>query len=274
MRARRPARLEEKLASVAAAVVEQPCDHAGSWAEDFLPGAREVRLDLGCGKGQFLVAAAQAEPDVLFVGVDNSEICVWNSGRKVLEDGVPNAVVVHAEASLLPEMFATGELNRIYLNFNTPFPKKKHAFKRLTHIDYLAVYRELLAKGGFLDLRTDNWPYWMWTLEELKIANYGLTRCTQDLHAFPIDPNAVLTSEYDRRTRAKGAQVYALWAEPGPAPEHMEQTAEPSLTAYLPEDLSTLEHIPYGMEETVFNWRNRAANAAARAERHAKGEKA
>lgn len=294
MRARRPRTLDSLMSQYADHMVADPFAHLGKWRQDFMPHATEVRLDLGCGKGGFLIQAAQQEPDVLFVGIDNNDICILNTARSVKESGVPNVCVVLADADHISRIFAPAELDRIYLNFNAPFPKKKYAAKRLTHLDRLMEYRLLLGEAGLLDLRTDNMPYWKFSLDELSCAGYRILAQTEDLHALsgggspscengpscggspsggigpscagsPFAQEPIVRSEYDQRLVEKGAVVYALRAQPGPAPKNPRQTAKLGLIEYLPEDLSTLDRIPYGMEDTVRNMTNRKINAQRRA---------
>lgn len=271
-RARKPTNLDKTLERFSAAIVANPQEYRGRWAESFAPEAREVRLDLGCGKGSFIEAAALAEPDVLFVGLDVSETCIARSAEKAVVNAIPNIVLITADASDILQFFAPGELARIYLNFNSPFPKKKHAAKRLTFIEHLMAYRTLVGEEGIVDMRTDNLPYWLFSLGQLEIAGYRILWQTEDLHAeaknnqsrIPNTAALILESEYDLRTVSKGATVYSLQAQPGPQPASWEQTKPLGLVEYLPSDLDSIERIPYGMEDTIFNMRNRAANAAAR----------
>lgn len=119
-------------------------------------------------------------------------------------------------------------------------------------------FREVLAEGGEVRLRTDSQPLFDFMLTQVPLAGYELLWQTRDARAqFPDDP----TSEYEERLAAQGARVLALAATPGPAPEHPRQTAELSLAAYLPQDLTGLEEIsyaPHGMQATVANMRNHA----------------
>ena len=124
-------------------------------------------------------------------------------------------------------------------------------------------FREVLAPGAEVRLRTDSQPLFDFMLTQVPIAGYDLVWQSRDARAdFPDAPS----SEYEERLGAQGARVFALAATPGPAPENPVQTAELSLAAYLPQDLEALEGIgyaPHGMQATVTNLRNRALKAAA-----------
>lgn len=254
--------LEERLERYGRAIELRPESLRGRWVEACSPiGAdpyREVRLDLGCGKGGFVVEAARREPDVLFVAMDSEPICVAYAAQRVCESGLPNVVVVPGTGIRVRELFSAGELSVIHLNFPTPFPRKRDAHKRMACMERLMDFRDVLTEGGEVRMRTDSQPLFDFMLTQVPLAGYELLWESRDARAErPDDP----ASEYERRLGAKGARVLALTATPGPAPEHVEQTAELSLAAYLPHDLTSLQgmaYAPHGMEATVVNLRNRA----------------
>ncbi len=268
MRQRKPTNLHLTLERYHAPIVDEPAVLSGRWVQTFMPHAPALYLDLGCGKGSFLAETAHKHPDVLFVGVDNSPVCVARAAQKVVEKGLENVRLIIADADNLEDYFASGELDLIYLNFNSPFPKKKHAEKRLTHLNHLVRYRRLLNRGGRIDLRTDNVLYWRFSLVELDIAGYEILTHSDDLHRDARQFDAVLASEYDALTTTRGARVRYLQAQPGPARESYQQTTKLGLADYLPEDIENFDEIPYGMEDTVTNMRNRKINAQARQQRH------
>lgn len=262
MRSRKLKMLEKNIDRYAAVIEDDPAAWAGQWAAHVMPQAREVRLDLGCGKGSFTARMAAAEPDVLFIGLDRENGCVAAAARNALRVGVTNVVFAKGDAAQLPQLFGPGELDLIYLNFCTPFPPAKQAPMRLTHIDHLAGYREVLAPQGAIRFKTDHVPLFEFSRRQFEIAGYKLQWLTTDLHAF--HPQEVM-SDYEELLIAKGAVVHALQAAPGPVPATTEQTAPLGLVAYLPEDLDSLDYEPYGMEMTIFNMRNRKANAERKA---------
>jgi len=252
--------LEERLERYADAIEPNPYLWAGRWAEACHPLTEEglarfpeVRLDLGCGKGSFVVEAARQNPDALFVGMDSEPLCIAYAAQAVCESGLLNVVIVPATGMRVTEVFASGELSRIYLNFPTPFPRTREARKRLTDIARLADYRRVLAPGGSVRLKTDSQPLRDYTIEELRIAGYDLLWSTDDARAAGVDGPS---SEYEDRLTARGASVYALEATPKGMPEHMEQTDRLGLVDYLPADVNAIGYVPHGMESTVENLRN------------------
>ena len=255
--------LEERLERYGRAIELRPESLRGHWADACSPiGAAplsEVRLDLGCGKGGFVVEAARREPDVLFVAMDSEPICVAYAAQRVCESGLPNVVVVPGTGMRVREFFSPGEVSVIHLNFPTPFPRKRDAAKRMASMERLMDFREILAPNGEVRMRTDSQPLFDFMLTQVPLAGYELLWESRDARTErPDDP----ASEYELRLGAQGARVLALTATPGPAPDHVEQTAELSLAAYLPHDLEELQDLtyaPHGMQATVENLRNRAA---------------
>lgn len=275
--------LEDRLAACADAVESNPASWAGRWrfwtpraargaaADSAAPAMRDVPyarvcLDLGCGKGEYTVACAKADPDTLFVGLDIEGVCVMRGAERALGEGVENAVFVFEEDPDLDlsTLFASGELDAILLNFPTPFPKKKKAPLRLTYVDRLMAYRPLLVQAGVVRLRTDSQPLRDFSLTQLELAGYDLRWRTDDVRAmFPDEP----WSGYENKLVAQGATVYGFEAVPrlpGPDPETIVQTAPLSLVSYLPEDIESLDYVPHGMQGCVNNMRGRRANRRAK----------
>lgn len=220
-----------------------------------------VVLDLGCGKGEYTVACARLRPDTLFIGLDVEGACVMRGAELALAEGVPNAVFVWADDPDLATIFAPGELDGILMNFPTPYHKKKKAHLRLTYLNRLMSYRMILAPGATVRLRTDSLPFRDFSLTQLELAGYRLLWNTDDVRAlFPDEP----TSAYEAKLTAQGAVVCGFEAVPGPAPEHVEQTALLSLVSYLPEDIENLTYVPYGMQGYVANTIGCQANRRAK----------
>lgn len=267
MRRRKPKNfdLEERLARYADAIEVRPAAWAGRWAEAChplvaagdavgLPRYREVRLDLGCGKGDWLVACAARDPEVLWVGMDFEPVCVAYAAEAVCEAGLPNAVVVPGTGADVVRLFGPGELAQVAINFPTPFTRRRDAHLRLVALERLMEYRRVLAPGGRLRLRTDSQPLRDFALGQLEIAGYDVLWSWDDERAhLPDEP----VTYYEERLVAQGARVLSVCAVPGPEPEHVEQTRSLSLVDYLPEDLDAMGYVPYGMEWTVETIRRR-----------------
>lgn len=253
--------LEERLERYHDAIEEHPELYRGSWAAACATAAafRAVHLDLGCGKGAYLIERARREPDVLHIGMDTEPICIAYAAQNICEAELANALALPRGAASLARIFAAGELAEITLNFPTPYPKRKFAERRLVHVNQLLCYRNLLAEGAAVTLRTDSKPLRDYAIVQLRAAGYETRWVSDDARAeHPEHP----VTEYEARLSARGASVYGICAAPGPAPsnEAVEagRAAEQSLVCYLPRDLDSLDYVPLGMEGAVINLKNRA----------------
>ena len=268
MRARLPKHfvLEEHLERYADAIEVNAPAWRGDWARACRPlyacDARysfdAVHLDLGCGKGPFLAEMAARHPDTLFIGMDNEPICIAYAAQLICERGLKNAILVPGTAAHLNAIFAPGELAAIYINFPTPFPKKRDAGKRIITAAHLDLYRPLLASGAAVTLRTDSQPLFDYAVPQFEAAGY---RTLWTSHDDRTDHPDTPLSGYERRLSAEGATVNTICAAPGPAPTEQQLEAArdlpQSLYDYLPDNLFAGGYIPHGMSYGIDNLRNR-----------------
>ena len=147
MRMRKKPNLAPRMERCAAMLIPDPASMRGHW-KDEMPEAREIRLEIGCGKGRFTVETAAAEPDVLFVAIERVADAMVIAMERANEQGIANVRFIDADAERLPAYFAPGEVSRIYLNFSDPWPSNRHAKRRLTHTDFLMRYRQILPEKG------------------------------------------------------------------------------------------------------------------------------
>lgn len=261
--------LEERIERYSSAIEIMPEHLAGRWAwachplesTDPLDSYREVRLDLGCGKGAFAAAMAASHPDVLFVCVDAEPVAVVYAAQKAVEQALSNMVVIPALGADLTTIFATGELACVYLNFPTPYPRVRDAHKRLVIVDRLLELRHVLAPRAILCLRTDSLPLRDFALTQLDLAGFEVLELTDDARrCWPELPE----SEYESMTVRDGATVFGIRATAvGEDPTCVVQTAPLSLVDYLPQNLESMTYVPRGMEGTVTNLRNYRAKRKA-----------
>lgn len=269
--------LDERLERYRDAIEYIPAAYAGNWAQACWPldphadntsprSFREVRLDLGCGKGSYLVAAAQAEPDVLFIGIDMQPVCIAYASQRVIEAGIKNALLIPGSGEKLSHMFAPGELASITLNFPTPHPRKREAAQRLTTVEHLLDYRQLLAPGGTVVLRTDSEPLFDYSLSQFEGAGYTVQWTSHDTRT---DHPSIPMSEYEERLVEEGATVHGICAclDEEPTGQQLRAAREKSLNSlydYIPEDLYEGAYIPHGMNFAITAFRNRRRNLEAR----------
>ena len=255
--------LEERLERYASAIETAPERYAGRWCEACAPvdgvAFARLHLDLGCGKGTYLVERARRESNTLFIGMDQEPICIAYAAQRICEAGLRNAIVIPRSAQTLSSLFAAGELDAITMNFPTPCPKARHAKRRLVYVNNLLSCRPLLSEGGNVTLRTDSKPLRDYALGQFTAAGFQELWVSDNVRAdHPEHPE----TEYEHRTREMGAVVYGICAAPGAQPTSEQVAAgrnqEQSLARYLPNDLEGLDYVPLGMEEAVENFKNRA----------------
>lgn len=181
----------------------------GTWADVF--GRRApLHVEIGVGKGDFLTELAARHPDVNYVGLEAQQGVLYFAARKAAARALKNIRLLVFDAARLTELFAPGEADRIYLNFSDPWPKKRHAKRRLTSEVFLARYAAVLRPGGEIRFKTDNEGLFAYSIETMKREGWRISEVTHDLHAL-ADPSNIMT-EYERKFSARGAKIGRLTA--------------------------------------------------------------
>lgn len=205
--------------------IADPFSRRGHWHE-LMPEAREIRVELGCGKGRFTADTAKAEPDILLIAVEKVPDAMVVAMERVKAAGLQNVYFVDGDAALLSDMFAPGEVDRIYINFCDPWPKSNQKKRRLTHGNFLKVYRRVLEDGGQIHFKTDNDKLYEWSIEEIPQFGFTLSEVTRDLHA--NGPVGVMT-DYEAKFYAEGKNINRCvatmvdWTEPEKPAEAVEE---------------------------------------------------
>ena len=225
MRMRRKKNLGPRMEACAAWQIKDPKALRGNW-RSLMPGAKELRLELGCGKGRFTCQTAAANPDILFVAVERVPDAMVMAMEKARDMGLTNVFYVDADAALLPEFFAPEEVDLIYINFCDPWPPKRHAKRRLTHRNFLKLYREVLKEKGQIHFKTDNAPLFEFSVLEFPEAGYDLEEVTRDLHANGV---CGIMTDYEEKFHNLGTRInrcVGVKGELPPQPEGEEEPAE------------------------------------------------
>jgi len=176
---------------------------AGHWQKTFCKN-NHIRLEIGMGKGRFITAAAVADPDNNYLGLEFREEMVWIALKRLVGNEPDNLRFIWANAALLGEMFNQGEIATIYLNFSDPWPKPRHAKRRLTHAAFLRIYHQILSAGGELLFKTDNRAFFDWSLTQIPEMLWQKVAVSYDL---PLAQDALMT-EYEERYRLRGQAIY------------------------------------------------------------------
>ena len=206
-------------------LIRDPEERRGRWRE-LMPEARELRLELGCGKGRFTAGTAAAEPDVLFLAIERVPDAMVIAMERAVAGGLKNVFFLEDDAARLPQLFAPGEVDRIYINFCDPWPGQRHAKRRLTGEGFLHIYRQVLKDGGQIHFKTDNRDLYEWSLFQFPKAGYALSEVTRDLHADGV--RGVMT-DYEEKFHSLGTPINRCVATKGelpprPAEEDARQT--------------------------------------------------
>ena len=191
-------------------MVLNPADAKGKWREIF-GNDHPIHVEVGSGKGAFITGMAKANPDINYIGIDIQKSVLSYALDKVLEVGVPNIKLLWVDGSELTNYFADGEIDRLYLNFSDPWPKKRHEKRRLTYKSFLDTFKQILPEKGEIHFKTDNRGLFEYSL--VSFSQYGmvLKGVWLDLHASDFEGN-VLT-EYEQRFSSKGQVIYRVEAE-------------------------------------------------------------
>ncbi len=208
MRMRRKRNLDARIEKCGELLVHDPAQYKGRWRELF-GMAGELHLEIGCGKGDFVLESARRYPDVMFVAVERYRNVLLLAMEKVQAAGVNNVLFLDVDAATLGDVFGADEVDRIYLNFSDPWPPKKRHKRRLTHENFLRVYDDFLKPGGEVWQKTDNQGLFEFSLVSFSRFGYTFREVSLDLHATDFDN---IMTEYERGFVEQGLKIYRLVA--------------------------------------------------------------
>ncbi|MBR7081773.1 MAG: tRNA (guanosine(46)-N7)-methyltransferase TrmB [Oscillospiraceae bacterium] len=203
MRMRKKPNLVPRMERCAAVRIEEPTALKGRWLDEN-KGFDAIYLEIGCGKGRFTAETAASSPDKLMVAVERVPDAMVVGMERAIDAGLRNVRFIDADAATLCEIFADGEVSRIYINFCDPWAKKRHAKRRLTSGGFLDIYSRILAQGGEIHFKTDNDALFEFSLEEFERAGYALSEVTRDLH---VNGVVGVMTDYERKFHEQGVKI-------------------------------------------------------------------
>ncbi len=208
MRMRKKKNLDTRLEACASVIASEPEALKGKWREHF-GNDHPLYLEIGCGKGRFIIETARQNPDINFLAIEREQGAMVTATEHAMELNLPNLLFLDFDASHLTDIFADGEIDRIYLNFSDPWPPNRQRKRRLTHSNFLSLYDCVLAKYGQLHFKTDNQRLFEFSLEE--ICGYGwlIQNISLDLHNSGLDN---IMTEYEEKFSKQGFRIYRLEA--------------------------------------------------------------
>lgn len=166
-----------------------------------------VVLEIGCGKGGFVIELAKRQPNVNYLALEKMSNVILTPMEEVVKQGLENIRFLNIRAECLPCYIPEGSLDAIYLNFSTPLPKLGYASQRLTHRNFLEVYKKLLKKGGRIFQKTDDRDFFEFSLEEYAACGFALENVTYDLHR-EGNPDWNVVTEYEQKWVERGLPIH------------------------------------------------------------------
>ncbi len=204
MRMRKKPNVGPRMDACAQVWVQNPEAMRGSW-RSLMPEAKELRVEVGCGKGKFTVETAAAEPEVLIIAIERVREALVMAMEKAVSMDLKNVFFVSMDVAEIETFFMPGEIDLLYINFCDPWPRSKNAKRRLTYHTFLEKYQHVLRPGGEIHFKTDNAALFAWSLEEFERFGLTVRNVTDDLHA--NGPVGIMTG-YEEKFYALGTPIH------------------------------------------------------------------
>ena len=224
MRMRRMKNLEPRMEKCAGLRVMEPQTLLGHGRER-MPDCTALWVEVGCGKGKFTAETAQANPTVLLVAVERCREAMVVAMEKAQSMGLKNVLFIDMDVAEIESVFAPGEIDRLFINFPDPWPRKKNAKRRLTHRGFLDKYCRVVKQGGEFHFKTDNAPLFAFSLEEFAACGLETKNVTDDLHKEGV--TGIMTG-YEEKFHALGTPIHRceVVCKPFVLPREEKKTSE------------------------------------------------
>lgn len=196
-------------------VINDPIDYKGCWREEIFSSINPIHIEIGMGKGQFITQMAANNPDINYLGIERYSSVLLRAATKFEKEPLDNLRFLCVDAKKLTDIFDKNEIDRIYLNFSDPWPKDRHAKRRLTSPIFLELYSEIIREDGLLEFKTDNtnlFDYSIITINESSL--WEMCNYTYDLHNEPSMNEGNIMTEYEEKFSCQGNPIHKLIAKP------------------------------------------------------------
>ena len=190
--------------------INEPKKLKGKWNEEF-GNNNPIRIEIGMGKGKFITQLAMENPDINYVGIEKYSSVLIRAIEKCEDIEIKNLRFIRMEAEYIQDVFEKDEVDRIYLNFSDPWPKDRHAKRRLTSTHFFGFYDKILIPDGQVIFKTDNRDLFDFSLEQVPLAGWKLLNYTYDLHNSEYNEGNIMT-EYETKFSAMGTPINRLVA--------------------------------------------------------------
>jgi tRNA (guanine-N7-)-methyltransferase len=191
--------------------IQEPMAEKGRWNLIF-GNDHPVHIEIGMGKGQFIMQLAKDHPDINYIGIERYSSVLLRALQKMEVEPLPNIRFLCMDASMITEVFDKEEVAKIYLNFSDPWPKERHAKRRLTSRQFFERYDKILAGNGVVEFKTDNDDLFAFSMEEVAEAGWTLDAHTFDLHHDPVLNEGNVMTEYEEKFSSLGHPIHKLIA--------------------------------------------------------------
>ena len=192
--------------------INEPTELKGKWKEEF-GNDNPIRIEIGMGKGKFITTLAMENPDINYIGIEKYSSVLIRAIERCEEIEVSNLRFIRMEAEYICDVFEKGEVDRIYLNFSYPWPKDRHAKRRLTSKQFFERYDVILKKDGIVEFKTDNDLLFQFSLEQVPEAGWELIEQTWDLHNDERLMQGNVMTEYESKFSQMGNPIHKLIAK-------------------------------------------------------------
>lgn len=183
----------------------------GEWSNKLFKNNNPIHIEIGTGKGKFITELAKRNPNINYIGIEKFSSVLIRAVEKQELENLPNLYFLRIEAENICEYFDNNEIEKIYLNFSDPWPKDRHAKRRLTSKNFFNKYNIILSKNGEVCFKTDNIDLFKFSLEEIPDETWKLKDITYDLHNSEYNKNNIMT-EYEIKFSEKGIPINRLVA--------------------------------------------------------------
>jgi len=203
MRMRKMKNLDSRMEATVAYRVTDPSVKKGDW-RSLMPDCTALWVEVGCGKGKFTAETAAANPDVLLIAVERCREAMVVAMEKAQGMGLTNVFFIDMDVANIEDIFAAGEMDRLFINFPDPWPRKKNAKRRLTHRTFLDKYCRTVKEGGEIHFKTDNAPLFEYSVEEFAACGLQVNNLTRNLHEHGI---VGIMTGYEEKFHALGTPI-------------------------------------------------------------------
>ena len=199
-----------KIINRSSYIIDNPTKYKNKWS-DLFGNNNPICIELGMGRGNFIINMAKSNPNINYVGIELNESQIATAAQKLVNQNIPNLKLINMDAMKLDTVFGK-EINTIYLTFSEPWPKKRDEKKRFTHYTYLKLYDKIFKKNKHIILKTDNKILFAYSLETLSQYWYSFNRVSLDLH-HDENPIPNIMTDFEKKYFEEGRPIYYVDAE-------------------------------------------------------------